>query len=100
MYCATKTYNLALSKSLQDQYAHKIDVLSVTPGSVRTALNPNPRPFTVEPEQTAKAVIDHLGWHDQTWGSYWHAYQHWLEVTGPVAPIYGPLATIRHKMIF
>jgi len=36
MYCATKRYNLALSRCMEDAYADRIDVLSVTPASVKT----------------------------------------------------------------
>ena len=36
IYCATKTYNLALGLSLQEAYKDKIDVMVVTPHSVET----------------------------------------------------------------
>ena len=92
MYCSTKRYNLALSRCMQDAYADKIDVLTVTPASVKTQMNPGNGAFTVQASEHGKAVIDHLGWHQQTWGSWWHAYQRWLEVEGPFACIYSPYA--------
>ena len=36
IYAATKTYNLALSLSLEDSYRDKIDVMAVTPHGVKS----------------------------------------------------------------
>ena len=74
MYCATKRYNLALSKCMQDAYSDRIDVLTVTPASVKTQMNPGTGPFTVQPTEHARAVFDHLGWFGETKGSKWHAF--------------------------
>ena len=47
MYCATKRYNLALSKCMQDSYSDKIDILTVTPASVKSGMNPGTGVYTV-----------------------------------------------------
>jgi len=36
VYSATKAYNLALSQAMFNQYKDKIDVMTVTPSSVKT----------------------------------------------------------------
>ena len=64
MYCSTKRYNFALSKCMLDAYADKLDVLTVTPASVKTQMNPGTGAFTVQADVHGKAVIDHLGRHD------------------------------------
>ena len=74
LYCATKRYNYTLSKCMQDSYSEVLDVLTVTPASVKTLMNPGTAKYTVQAPEHGKAVIDHLGWHGQTWGSWWHAY--------------------------
>ena len=47
MYCATKRYNLALSKCMQDSYSDKIDILTVTPASVKSGMNPGTGVYSV-----------------------------------------------------
>ena len=64
MYCATKGYNLALSRCMQDAYGGKIDVLAVTPSGVTTLMNPGTNgAYKVSASHHGKAVVDHLGWH-------------------------------------
>ena len=93
MYCATKKYNLALSKAMQDSYSDKIDVMTVTPASVITQMNPGHLiPFSIQAPDHAKTVIDHLGWHKQTWGSALHYFQFWLDNSSPISPIMRPMA--------
>ena len=36
VYCATKSYNFVLSECMRDAYSEKLDVLTVTPSSVKT----------------------------------------------------------------
>ena len=74
MYCATKRYNFALSACMQEAYSGKLDVMTVTPASVATGMNPGTSPYTINAQQHAKAVIDQLGWQKRTWGSWWHAF--------------------------
>lgn len=50
LYCATKAYNYSLSQCMSDAYGDKIDVLTVHPCSINTALNPGTdRPYTILP---------------------------------------------------
>ena len=58
MYCATKRYNLSLSHCMLDAYSDKIDVLTVTPASVKSGMNPGTGVYTVEASVHAKGVID------------------------------------------
>ena len=100
MYCATKRYNLALSKCMQDAYSDRIDILTVTPASVKTQMNPGTSAYTVQAPEHARAVFDHLGWHGQTWGSWWHAYQMWIDETGPVCWIMSPYTRYHMAIAF
>ena len=61
MYCATKRYNFALSRCMQDAYKDRIDVMTVTPASVKSGMNPGTGVYTITAEEHAKGVIDHLG---------------------------------------
>jgi hypothetical protein len=85
---------------MQDAYANKIDVLTVTPASVKTQMNPGTGDFTVQAPAHGKAVIDHLGWHNQTWGCWQHAYQYWLEFQSPFSCLYAPYARYRLEKNF
>eukprot|EP00353_Schmidingerella_taraikaensis_P019215 CAMPEP_0185614844 /NCGR_PEP_ID=MMETSP0436-20130131/33533_1 /TAXON_ID=626734 ORGANISM="Favella taraikaensis, Strain Fe Narragansett Bay" /NCGR_SAMPLE_ID=MMETSP0436 /ASSEMBLY_ACC=CAM_ASM_000390 /LENGTH=58 /DNA_ID=CAMNT_0028250065 /DNA_START=66 /DNA_END=242 /DNA_ORIENTATION=- len=58
MYCATKRYNFAMSACMQDAYGDRLDVLTVTPASVKSGMNPGTGVYTVQPEEHAKSVID------------------------------------------
>jgi len=55
-------------------------------------MNPGNSPYTVQAEDHARAVVDQMGRQRQTWGSWWHALQYWVDVTGPSAVIMGPIA--------
>ena len=92
MYCATKRYNYALSACMQDAYSSKLDVMTVTPASVITNMNPGNSDYTIKADEHAKAIVDQLGWQQLTWGHYKHALQYWVDVTGPTAWFMGPLA--------
>lgn len=61
MYCATKRYNYALSACMQDSYSDRLDIMTVTPASVTSGMNPGTGAYNVQPEEHAKAVVDHLG---------------------------------------
>ena len=47
VYCATKSYNWALSEAMRDAYSDKIDILTVTPANVHTLMNPGIRVFSI-----------------------------------------------------
>ena len=74
IYCATKRYNQVLSNSMREAYSDRVDVMTVTPSGVKTQMNPGTGPFTVQADDHAKSVMDHLGRYDETWGCWEHAY--------------------------
>jgi len=47
MYCATKNYNLYLSGCMAEAYAGRLDVMTVTPASVVSGMNPGTSPYTI-----------------------------------------------------
>jgi len=81
VYSGTKAFNYSLSTALRNAYSDKIDVLTVTPASVKSGMNPGNGLFTVTPEMHGKYVIDHLGRYDDTWGHWHHAIAPYLEAT-------------------
>lgn len=86
LYCATKAYNLALSKCMQDAYSSqsdKLDVMTVTPHAVKTALQPGHQVFTISAQRHGKAVVNQLGYQTQTRGSVWHAIQEYSAYVPP-----------------
>ena len=84
VYSATKAYNFALSTAMQDQFGDKLDVLTVTPASVKTLMNSGRYCFSVTAETHARATIDQLGWVDRTRGAALHALQPRLKSIYPV----------------
>jgi len=59
---STKLFNHALSKALYDEYSERIDVLSVLPVWVKTALSSNFEGFgSVGVEETVKGALGSLG---------------------------------------
>ena len=92
MYCATKKFNYVLSGCMRDAYSDKLDVMTVTPASVKSQMNPGTGVYSIEASEHAKATIDQLGRQNVTWGSKWHAFQWWVDVTGPFAFFMGPYA--------
>ena len=73
MYCATKNFNFSLSKCIADAYRDKIDVLCVTPHSVKSQMNSGRYLYSLSAERHGKAVIDKLGWTEVTRGPLLHA---------------------------
>jgi len=84
IYAATKSYNFALSNAIRKSYPEKIDVMTVTPASVKTQMNSGRYCMTVTAEAHGKAVIDQLGWQSVTWG-------HWMHAIGPFITTYTPI---------
>ena len=73
VYSATKAYNLALSTAMRDQFKDKLDILTVTPASVKTQMNSGRYCFSVTAEAHASTVISQLGRTDKTYGHVYHA---------------------------
>ena len=73
VYCATKSYNHALSQCLRESYSDKLDILTVTPHSTKSALMPGGQCWVVSAERHATAAVNQLGWVSQTRGSVVHA---------------------------
>ena len=73
VYSATKAYNDFLSQSLDMEYAHKVDVLSVRPMLVETNLSGAKQSCTVaSTSQCAQASLKYLGMDCETNGFYMH----------------------------
>jgi len=64
--------------------------MTVTPSGVQTPMNPATGFWSITAAHHSKAVLDHLGWHEETWGSWWHAFQMWLDERGPICWVRGP----------
>ena len=62
VYSASKSYNYVLSQAMGQAYGEKIDVLTVTPNSVKSQMNSGRYLFTVEAATHANATINQLGW--------------------------------------
>ena len=85
VYCATKSYNWALSEAMRDAYSDKIDILTVTPANVHTLMNPGIRVFSITAQTHANATINQLGWQKRTYGSVVHVLHHRLQQIWPIA---------------
>lgn len=85
MFSATKAFNRTLSIGMSKEYKGKIDVLTVTPSSVKTERwnQDNNSFFAVEAQNYAKSVLDRLGWDNETPGHWKHDLQFWLKNTFP-----------------
>ena len=75
-YCSTKCYDDILSRSLEYEYAHKIDFLSVRPALVTTPLTRGTQSFLhVNKNQCAAGSLRSLGHLSWTSGHWWHELQ-------------------------
>lgn len=74
MYSATKAFDDYLSRALAMDNDDKVDILSLRPGPVSTALfKPRyPVPGMISPAQCAKYALRSLGHDDTTNGHYLH----------------------------
>lgn len=79
LYGATKQWNDYLSKGLSLEYPN-LDIISVRPGGVETALSQIKNNFVVgtSTENCAKAILDHLGWEIETHGFWFHEVTSWM----------------------
>jgi len=73
VYSASKSYNYSFSKAMAQAYSEKVDVMTVTPGSIKTNMNSGRYFFCISAQEHAKCVIDQLGWYTETMGHWMHA---------------------------
>ena len=75
MYASTKTFTYTFSRSLQQLYGKKIDVMTVVPSSTKGGIIPPGNAYfgSITPDQHAKATIDALGQREETRGHVIHA---------------------------
>jgi len=80
VYGATKAYVDILSRSVNEEVADKIDVISVRPSEVSTALIRHPplNAYTIAPISVATSVLRKLGRVDTTSGHWRHEIKTWL----------------------
>lgn len=72
-YSATKVYNDFLSRAIEMEYQHKIDVLSVRPMLIETNMSKQKESCTVVSKNNcAKASLGYLGIDYETNGSFIH----------------------------
>jgi 17beta-estradiol 17-dehydrogenase / very-long-chain 3-oxoacyl-CoA reductase len=70
-YAATKAFNDFFSKALTEEYGNKLDILSMTPHFIRTAMTFNKRIggwFNIEVEQFVESTLDKLGYETHSAG--------------------------------
>lgn len=73
VYAGTKAFNRLYSKCLTLDYAkHGVEVLTVEPAAVRSGMNSGTSPESITSEQHARAVVDKLGWEEETPGHWKH----------------------------
>ena len=95
VYCATKAYNWHLSESMREAYNDQIDVLTVTPNSVKTQMNSGRYCFTVTAESHARQTINQLGWAKVTYGAATHAAQPYIKSIFPIGYIVDKVNAMR-----
>lgn len=75
-YCSTKLFDDVLSRSLEYEYGHKVDFLSLRPGIVTTEMSRNTTTvLTVNRKQCTKGALNNLGRLSYSAGSLWHELQ-------------------------
>ena len=87
VYCGTKAYNRLFSESLALENQDKIDVLTVTAGSVKTNMNSGRYSFTVMPDSMARCSLNQLSWTNLTDGHPLHDFGRFLYPT-PVGSVF------------
>lgn len=77
LYSGNKAFNDFFSRSLTTEFQGRLDVLSIRPFFVSTALNFNKKPGidTLTPEECAEGCLRSLGHWSYTFGHYKHAIQ-------------------------
>ena len=84
IYCASKSYNWVLSECMRNAYSEQMDVLTVTPNSVRSQMNSGRYLFSISANRHASASVNQLGWAGVTYGSVVHALQPQLKAIPPI----------------
>jgi len=80
VYGATKAYIDILSRSVSEEVGDKIDVISVRPSGVSTALLGNPplNSFIIAPVSVATSVLKQIGNVNATSGHWRHEIRDWI----------------------
>ena len=73
IYAATKAFNLHLGNCFTAIYRERIDVLNVTPNSVKSQMNSGRYVYGISAENFANACLNQLGWVNQSRGHWKHA---------------------------
>lgn len=84
MYCATKSYNKALSSVLNKEVGEHIDVMAVLPGPTRSNMIKFDGPFVIDAERHVRWALSDLGYNKQTFGHY----KHWIYANGYRLPLF------------
>jgi len=81
VYVSTKSFNDQFSESLAEEYWGSLDILSVTPGFIKTNMTQdiidNDHWYVLEASKVAEASLCHLGKSTSTFGHWKHALK-WL----------------------
>ena len=75
LYSATKAFNDFLSRSLSYEFNEKVDIISLRPCFVSSAMN-NFKPvggFTISPDECAEETLKKLGYDSWTFGHWKHS---------------------------
>lgn len=75
VYGATKGYNMIFGKCLHDTYKARIDVLTITPNTIKTNMNSGRYVFSIESDTFANSALDRLGYDYYTRGNWKHALE-------------------------
>ena len=69
---------------MRDSYSDKIDILTVTPASVKTQMNSGRYLSSITADTHAAATINQLGWQKVTYGSVVHSLEPRLKAFWPI----------------
>jgi len=78
VYAASKTFDLMLSQGMALEYQNSVDVLTVLPSSTKSSMNSGRYLFSIPASHHAKAVIDQVGWDQQSFGHWQHGLHYGL----------------------
>ena len=85
VYGPAKGYNMIFGKCLHDTYKDRIDVLTITPNTIKTNMNSGRYVFSIESDTFANSALDRLGYDYYTRGNWKHA----LEPYALNTPVFG-----------
>lgn len=75
VYTASKSYRRAITLGAGKEHPNEIDVFSVLPGGIHTAMNAGTMMFTLPREKVAKAIIDQMGYETESRGHWLHEFE-------------------------